>query len=114
MATRVPRQETTQGIAGRRQERLRHSPGWRHAHGIPIPRRVLRRDPAWLPGHTDLHRAAVGGESPQPLPGGAATRQRIHPTHPVGHLVGRQVTQTPQQVVDLVRRSCGTFQRQRL
>ena len=86
MPARIARQQTAQRIAGRRQERLRHSPWWRHADGVPVARRVLGGDPARLPGDPHLDRAPVGGQRPQPLPCGATPRRRIDAPHPVGHL----------------------------
>ncbi len=97
MRARVPREQPVQGTRDRREERLRHARRRADAHAVAVARDVLHRDPALLARDPRPDRPARGRQLRE-------VQARLHPAAggPRPRLVGREVAQAPEQVVDLV------------
>ena len=94
----VPGEQPVERARRRGEERRRHARRRRHAHAVAVARRVLHRDPALLAGDPRPHRPARRRQLRE-------VQRRLHASagRPRPGLVGRQVAQAAQQVVDLVR-----------
>src|SRR6187401_443028 len=97
IGSRIPRQQPVQCRGRRGEERLGNPDRGRDTHAVAIARDVLDRDPALVFRDPDLHGPATGLKLLEPW------RCRVPPADdPCRDLIGRQVAEAAQQVVDLV------------
>jgi hypothetical protein len=97
MRARPASEEALQSRVDGDQERLRDARRRCHADGIAVAGNVLDRDPARDPGDADANRAAPALQVAQPR-----LRDARAAFDARGDLVGREVAQATQQVVDLI------------
>ena len=102
--TASPARQQRAECAGRDiQELLGHTGRRRRAHRIPVAAHVLGRDPALLAHHAHADRPTVGHQCLEPLVRRTTARARVGPAHACGDILGGEVAEPAQQVVDLVR-----------
>ena len=109
MRPRPARKQPVERVHRGSEERLRDADRRRDPDAVAIARHVLHGDPAVHAGDPDLHHASRRLQLPEPGLGGGRTA-----LGPRRELVGREVAEPAQQVVDLVERGRPTVVSERL